>query len=366
MKKIVFAFLIATLLLVAVVPPAYAQGGDEGRVIFGQDYTVKSGQELEGDLVIFGGDLTVEAEGRIGGDAVVFGGDVLVDEGGHVEGDLAAIGGRVTVAGEVDSDVISVGGEIYLKPTARISNDAVAVFGQVERPEGAYVGGQVVEGAEFRFTPFSGFRWGGVRGWRVDLFTGFLYRAFRAIVTMVALMALGLLVVALLPEQVKTVAATVQAAPFPSIGVGFLTLFVFLLLTPILFIVVCIGWVAWLLLFMALAAAAIYGWIVLGSVVGERLLQAVKVAEPEPLASVLLGVFLITLISAAPLCIGFLFTLVAGSWGLGAVILTRFGTTPYPPPVTTPEEAPPLPAAEETPKPRRRRAKKEEEEPPES
>jgi len=114
--------------------------------------------------------------------------------------------------------------------------------------------------------------------------------------------------------------------------------------------------VAWLLLFIALAAAAIYGWIVLGSVVGERLLQAVKVAQPEPLASVLLGVFLITLISATPLCIGFLFTLVAGSWGLGAVILTRFGTTPYPPPVATP-----LPAAEEVPEPQREKAEKEEE-----
>ena len=40
MKKIVFALLIAALLSVAVVPPAFAQGGDEGRVIFGQDYTV--------------------------------------------------------------------------------------------------------------------------------------------------------------------------------------------------------------------------------------------------------------------------------------------------------------------------------------
>jgi len=366
MKRVLLAFLIAILLSVAVVPPAFAQGGDEGRVIFGQDYTVESGQELEGDLVIFGGDLTVEAEAVIDGDAVVFGGEVLVEEGGVIEEDLAAIGGNVTIAGEVAGDVASVGGSIRLGPTAEVGNDVVAVFGQVERAEGAEVGGQVVEGAELRFRPFYGFRWGGVRGWRIDPFAGFLFRAFRALVTIVALMALGLLVVALLPEQVKVVSATVEGAPLPSIGVGFLTLFVFLLLTPILFIVVCIGWVAWLLLFIALAAAAIYGWIVLGSVVGERLLQAVKVAEPEPLASVLLGVFLITLISAVPLCIGFLFTLVAGLWGLGAVILTRFGTTPYPPPVATPEEAPPLPAAEEAPKPRRRRAKKDEEKPPES
>ncbi|MFQ6001414.1 MAG: polymer-forming cytoskeletal protein [Anaerolineae bacterium] len=366
MKRILFALLVAILLSVAVVPPAFAQGGDEGRVIFGQDYTVEAGEELRGGLVVFGGDLTVEAEGVIDGDAAVFGGEVLVEEGGVIEEDLAAIGGSITIAGEVVGDVASVGGNIRLRPTAEVGNDVVAVFGQVERAEGAEVGGQVVEGAELRFGPLYGWRWGGVRGWRVNLFAGLLYRAFRAVVTIVALMALGLLVVALLPEQVRVVSATVEGTPFPSIGVGFLTLFVFLLLTPILFIVVCIGWVAWLLLFIALAAAAIYGWIVLGSVVGERLLQAMKVAQPEPLASVLLGVFLITLISATPLCIGFLLTLVAGSWGLGAVILTRFGTTSYPPPVTTREEAPPLPEAEEAPKPRRRRAKKGEEEPPES
>jgi hypothetical protein len=358
MKRVFYAFLVAILLSVAVVSPAFAQGDDEGRVIFGQDYTVKSGEKMEGGLVIFGGDLTVEAGGVIDGDVVVLGGEVFIEEGGVIDEDVAAIGGSVTIAGEVDGDVVSVGGSIRLKPTAEVGNDAVAVFGQVEQAEGAEVGGQVVEGAEFRFAPFSGFRWGGVEGWRVNLFAGFLYRAFRALVTIVALIALGILVVALLPEQVETAAAAVQAVPFPSIGMGFLTLFVFLLLTPILFIVVCIGWMAWLLLFIALAAAAIYGWIVLGSVVGERLLQAVKVAKSEPLASVLLGVFLITLISATPLCIGFLFTLVAGSWGLGAVVLTRFGTTPYPSPLTTPQG--------EAPKPQRRRAEKEEEKPPES
>lgn len=365
MKRVLFAFLIAVLLSVAVVSPAFAQGDGEGRVIFGQDYTVKSGEEVEGSLAVFGGDLTVKAEGVIDGDTVVFGGEVVVEEGGVIKEDLAVIGGSITIAGEVDGDVASVGGDIRLKPTAEVGNDVIAVFGQVERPEGAYIGGQVVEGAEFRFEPFYGWRWGGFEGWRVNLFANFLYRAFRALVTIIAVMALGLLVVALLPEQVKTAAAAVQATPFPSIGVGFLSLFIFLLLTPILFIVVCIGWMAWIVLFIALAAAAIYGWVVMGSVVGERLLQAMKAAQPEPLASVLLGVLIITLISATPVppCIGFLFTLAVGSWGLGAVILTRFGTTPYPPSVATPQEAPPLPAAKEAPKPRRRKAKKEEESP---
>jgi len=349
MKRVLLAFLIAILLSTAVAPPAFAQGGDEGRVIFGQDYTVKSGEEVEGGLVLFGGDLTVEAEGVVDGDAVVFGGEVLVKEGGVIVEDLAVIGGSITIAGEVAGDVVSVGAKIHLRSTAEVGNDVVAVFGQVERAEGAKVGGQVVEGAEFRFEPFYGLGWGGVRGWEVDLFAGFLYRAFRAIVTIVALMALGLLVVALLPEQVKVVSATVQGAPFPSIGVGFLTYLVSALLIPLL-VVICIGIPVAILLGLALAAASIYGWIVLGSVVGERLLQAAKVARPEPLASVLLGVFLITLISATPLCIGFLFTLVAGSWGLGAVILTRFGTTLYPPPFATSEKPPPLPAAEEPPK----------------
>jgi hypothetical protein len=121
-----------------------------------------------------------------------------------------------------------------------------------------------------------------------------------------------------------------QVAPFPSIGVGFLTFFVSALLIPLL-VVICIGIPVAILLGLALAAASIYGWIVMGILVGERLLRAAKVQEPEALGSALLGVFLITLISATPLCIGFLFTLAVASWGLGAVILTRFGTIPYQP-----------------------------------
>ncbi len=330
MKKTTLALLLVLLLGPLLASPAFAQGGDEGRVIFGQDYTLKSGEELEGDLVVFGGDLTVEGKARLDGDAVAFGGDVFIAEGGQVEGDVATIGGQLLVAGEVRNGAVSVGGDIRLDSTAHVGNDVVAVFGQVERSEGAYVGGQVTQGAELRLGPLHQFQWGGVRPWRIDILNGFLYRFFRALVTIVALMALGLLVAALLPEQVKVIGEAAQVAPFPSIGVGFLTFFVSALLIPLL-VVICIGIPVAILLGLALAAASIYGWIVMGILVGQRLLQAAKVQEPEALGSALLGVFLITLISATPLCIGFLFTLAVASWGLGAVILTRFGTTPYQP-----------------------------------
>ena len=39
-----------------------------------------------------------------------------------------------------------------------------------------------------------------------------------------------------------------------------------------------------------------------------------------------LGVFVITFISRMPWCIGFLFGVVVGCIGLGAIVLTRFGT----------------------------------------
>jgi hypothetical protein len=43
-----------------------------------------------------------------------------------------------------------------------------------------------------------------------------------------------------------------------------------------------------------------------------------------------LGVFIITFLSRLPFCLGGIFGVMIGAIGLGAVLLTRFGTRPYP------------------------------------
>ena len=81
---------------------------------------------------------------------------------------------------------------------------------------------------------------------------------------------------------------------------------------------------------VATLAAVLFGWTAVGLLVGQRLLAALKVQETNQLVAVLVGVLLISLLTAVP-CLGWLFAVVVGSLGLGAVVLTRFGTMAYPP-----------------------------------
>jgi hypothetical protein len=315
MKRILTACLLA-LLLIAPAGPALANGG-EGVVRFGEDFTLESGEEVDGDVVVFGG-------------------NVVLEEDSFVDGTVFVMGGNVTVAGEVDDELV-VFGNVELKSTAVIGSDVVAMGGEVERAEGAVVEGDVVGG----ITP------GFFRGPRIvrvvpipptpgrvplEAGTRFFFSTmmdiFNALVTALALMALGLLVVLFLPKQTEMVAQAVLAAPLPSLGVGFLTAVVAAGLTALLAITICLSPIA-LFIGLVATAAGFFGWIAVGLLVGQKLLEGLKVQEPTPLAAVVIGVLLISLISALP-CLGFVVFLGVVSLGLGGVALTRFGTMPYP------------------------------------
>ncbi len=316
MKKILTACLLA-LLLIAPASPALANGG-EGVVIFGKDFTLESGEEVDGDLAVFGG-------------------NVVLEENSFVDGTVFIMGGSATVAGEVDGDLVVFGGNVELKSTALIGSDVVAWGGQVERAEGAVVKGNVSEGVTTRF-----FR--GPRIVRVfpfpptlgmvpleagpRLFLNTMMDIFKAVVTALALMALGLLVILFLPRQTETVAQAVLAAPLPSLGVGFLTAVVAIGLTALLAITICLSPIA-LFIGLATTAGGFFGWIAVGLLVGQKLLEGLKAQEPAPLLAVVIGVLLISLISALP-CLGFFVFLGVVSLGLGGVVLTRFGTMSYP------------------------------------
>ena len=66
MKKIFKLFTLALLLALILLPTSavYARGNSggllDGRVIFGDNFTLESGDTLNGDLVVFGGNVTVE------------------------------------------------------------------------------------------------------------------------------------------------------------------------------------------------------------------------------------------------------------------------------------------------------------------
>jgi len=312
MKKLLW-IVIASLILLISAFPALAQGDGEGKVVLGGTFTLKSGEALDGDLVVLRG-------------------DAILEEDSLLRGDMAVLGGRATVAGEIDGDVVVFGGKLELKETARIEGQLVNFGAQVKREQGAVIrGGEVIGPLRFNFRGlWAPHYWSpsGPREWLGDsvrMMLAIVWGVAKALGRAVVLTILGLLIVLFWPEHTQRVGSTIVSRPLPSLGVGILTLAVAFCVGLVLIIAACSGLLIWLVA----AMAWIFGWTAAGLMVGQRVLVAFN-AEPTPPLAAIVGVALISLVWAFP-CLGTLFALIVGSAGLGAVVLTRAGTQPYPP-----------------------------------
>lgn len=325
MKKVLLACLLG-LLLAFWATPVFADG-DGGRIIFGDSFTLESGERMDGDLVVLGGKVVLEVRSR-------------------VDGTVAIIGGSARVAGEVEDDLVVFGGDVVLRATAVVDGDLITIGGSVQREEGAIVRGSQVEGLELEGLPrFGTFPTRLSFGRGRDVWSSSIFNIFRDIFVAVALAALGLLVVLFWPKQTEMVGQAVLAAPLPSGGVGFLTGVVAVVLIVLFAITICLSPVAFLL-GVAMLVAGVFGWIAVGLLVGQRLLEAFKVKGITPLIAVAAGTLLISSLRAVP-CLGALIAFVVGCVGLGAVVLTRFGTQTYPLPTPVPPAPPVLAQPEE-------------------
>ncbi|MFQ5945433.1 MAG: hypothetical protein ACE5NC_04205 [Anaerolineae bacterium] len=326
MKARSIAALVVALVLALGVPAVAVAGPgkQDGGVRFGS-FTLEAGDTWHGDLVVVGGPLSIEADATVDGDAVVVGGDA-------------------EVAGTIEGDLVVIGGLADLKFTSVVGSDLVLLGSTVDRAPGARIGGKIedpledfdLQGFEFDRVNFGRFDFGrsfpfflgGERepgGVLVDSILGLV----SALTLVVSTIAIGLVLVAILPDHLTRVADSLRAAPLLTLGVGLVTLFGSLLAILLLVVTIC-GIPLAFLGALALAVAGVVGWVSLGYLVGQRLLEEGGAKKAGPVPAVVAGVLLITLISAAPFGLGTLFKVVGGAWGLGAVALTRFGTRIYP------------------------------------
>jgi hypothetical protein len=313
-------------LLVMPASPAYAKGLTDSQVVFGNTYTLESGQTQNGDVLIFGG---------VG----------AIQEGATVNGALVLFGGSLSVSGTVNGDVIVVGGAATLGDSARIYGDVVTIGAALQRDEGAIISGQVItnaDGSDFDFEqippsvvvpntpqpPSIPDVSGPVREALNPLgqALGILFRAL-------ALGFLALLVALFLPRQTDYISNAVVRQPVLSGGLGLLTVVLFPLVLLLLIITIILIPVA-LLAVLVLAVAIVWGWLALGMEVGQRLMSMLNVEWPLPVG-VALGTFLLTLVTdtvgVIP-CIGWIAPLMVAVLGLGGVLLTSFVTRVILPP----------------------------------
>jgi cytoskeletal protein CcmA (bactofilin family) len=331
--KISSLVLLAMLIFVPMQSAAAKGTSFDGQVIFGQSYTLKSGETLTGDLLVFGGTASLEEGATVTGNVVLFGGILVVN--GEVSGDVAVTGGTVTIGS-----------------SAHIHGNLATVGASLERAEGAQIDGQifntatswvgtgnngnnpvtpstpatpVVPSVHINFDPF-----------------GSLFNAFGQALS---LAVLAMLVMLFLAPHADRVAHAVMVQPLTAGGLGLLTVIVApiaLILLTVTIILIPVAAVA----VVALFVAAVFGWIAIGYEIGQRFTTAIH-QNWHPAFSAGLGVFTLTLVANAltgiPVlnCVGWLVPFLLGLAGLGAVIMTRFGTQS----VVAPAAVEPVPLA---------------------
>lgn len=300
---VVFAIVAA-----AVAPVAFAQETVGDRVVAGENFTLRSGETLSGNLAVLGGNATLEPDSVVTGDVTVAGGSMVVD--GQIHGNLTMMGGALT-----------------LNESAVIDGNLAVFAGSVSRADGAQVHGETFNG--FRtpnriapleplapVVPHFDAQPDTPRSW----FSRFITWQLGTVGSVVLMGLLGLVLVVIAPRGVGRVATAAATQSVLSFGLGLLTLIVGFLAGGILLIACGLGLLVWL----ALLVGSVLGWIGVAVLLGQRLLGAVKMRTASSIGEVLVGVVVITLLARLP-CIGWLFWVIFVSWGLGAVVLTHFG-----------------------------------------
>mgnify|MGYP001101232045 CR=1 FL=1 len=312
--RVLQTLLVIGTMLAMAVPALASDGQPPGQVVFGQDFTLQSGQTLDGDLLVFGGDIRIEADSEVDGSVLAWGGDV-------------------EIAGTIGRDVMAFGGDVLLRETARVDGGVMVFSGAVEREEGAQVRGQQV------VNPLQGpwWRWGWVTGpvypyFPSDGLPALMFHVFmqglEILLRTVVMAGLAGLVALLWPRAAAQVGRSALDHPLLAFGMGLLTLVVGILLIIGLVITLCLLPVG-MMAAIALVVAILFGWLAIGIAIGERLMPTFTSRTVAPFWTAALGAGLLTLLSdllgLIP-CVGWVGGFLVACAGLGAVVLTRFGT----------------------------------------
>jgi hypothetical protein len=322
--KVTFKYLTLFVLLALLLVPttsAHAQGTgtDGGRVIFGSNFTVESGDEFNGDLVVFGGNVTIEENADLNGNLVVFGGTIAAD-------------------GNMNGDVVIIGGQVQLDEHAVVSGDVVTIGGQVQREEGAIVHGEVIHNV----TPNVRLPHGRVPPVLdvpnvpipTQINVGFnpFWEFGGSLVRRCSSPSSGILATLFFQERLDRVSHAIVTQPLMTTSIGLLTIVVMIIAAFTLILLPIVG-----LGLIPLAFAWLFGVISMGQEIGDRFARArVRIGRRslrpgwERSCWYSSCGFHPVVEPPAPFmaCITWILPALMGLLAIGAVVITRFGTRP--------------------------------------
>jgi len=277
--------LIAVVLLALAVFPGLSFAYSYASITqFGSNVTVRSGERESGSITVFGGNATID---------------------GAVEQDVTVFGGNARINGEVGHNVTVFGGNVLLGGKATVNGDVTDFGGRISKTPGATVRGNETTGVRGVPNPFTSF-------------------AF-SIISLIGNLALAALVVALFPNATQVLADTIDREPWRAVGFGLLSVVLIPFIFVALLVIIIVGWAAIPFFALAIPIVFFYGFVGVARWLGRRIFASTNPAYDSPIAQVIIGALVLGIVGLIPV-LGFIVEGIATLFGVGAVLISKFGT----------------------------------------
>ena len=265
-------------------------------------------------LMVFGTAISAFAAEQ---NIIKIGSDVLVEKGTTVN-DIVVIDGNVAVSGNVDGNIVLIGGTLKLGPGVRVGQQVVLIGAGIDRDQSASIGGKITEVDMPSSIPFmpslkSFFKGGWIAVW-----------AAISIMVLLGFLGLAVLAAALVPDHVGTVVKALERSFASMFLWGVLGAFLAGLVLVLLAITI-VGIILIPLAIVIITLAWIVGYISSAIFIGKNVMAYFKKPMP-PFVDAVLGIILLFLAGFLPLIGPLVIKPVFLLAGFGAVVTTRFGT----------------------------------------
>ncbi len=309
LTRLLFAVLLTALLLTGCTTELVSEKAPY--------FETFPGQFLVGDVYI------LHKHQKIDGDIAGIGTTLIIEDGALVMGDITLIGSTLELEGRVAGELNIFAGSSGIRNTAIITGDVNQIFTAADIEPNALVTGAIntyvfptVNGAPSGEEIVDVFSW--LRPQRILLFK---------LAQVLAMMLVTLIVISLFTEPTLKVTHAIRCNLPAAWGAGLLSYIAVPIISIVFIITICLSPVG-LLVLIAFLLALLWGWVALAAIIGNQVKILLKL-DWGVQASAVLGAAIFgigtALISFIP-CLGFFINMVIASFGLGGVLLSRFGT----------------------------------------
>ncbi|HXU32466.1 MAG TPA: polymer-forming cytoskeletal protein [Thermoanaerobaculia bacterium] len=251
---------------------------------------------------------------------VAIGRDLILD--GEAQADVAAIEGSVAISGSVTGDVVVLGGDARLAPTARIAGDVFVLGGTISASPGAQIEGRSVS---YRNASVAWMTL--LEGPSLGLESRSTVVVGAKLALLAAWSALLMLLFAACGRQLISTADEIKGEPFRGFFTGLVGVLA-LVLTALFFSAFAgalIGVPLLVLVVLAALALKLWGMVAVFYALGDFLLTRVFRRRMRPASAATLGLLLLGLVKFVPY-LGVWAWTIASLIGVGATLATKFGS----------------------------------------